>query len=311
MMSESRLIAILGPTGSGKSALAIWLAERLDGEILVCDSTQVYRHFDIGTAKPTHEERLRIPHHMLDFLEPHEIFTAGEYRRRAMSVLEDLRSRGKIPILTVGTGLYLRSVLEGLSDAPLRSEELRAKLRHRAREKPDGYLHPVLKRLDADSASRISPRDEQKLIRAIEVCLIAGKPLSEVHRAGKQPLAGFSVVKLGLNPPRPDLYARIDARVHQMFEDGLLAEARRMLKMIASPEAKPWSFIGYARLRTHFENGAPLEDTISKIQQDTRRYAKRQITWFRRESGVRWITGFGEAQSTREAAFRFLETMPL
>ncbi len=171
------LVAIVGPTASGKTPLAVSLARRFGGEVLACDSTQVYRGFDIGTAKPTLEERGGVPHHLLDLVDPSFPFTAGEYRARALAVLEDLRVRGRLPILTVGTGLYLRALLEGLADAPARSEELRARLEAGANAHSLQYLHRVLRRLDPEAAVRIGSRDRPKMIRAIEVCLLTGRPV--------------------------------------------------------------------------------------------------------------------------------------
>ncbi|HEX4541564.1 MAG TPA: tRNA (adenosine(37)-N6)-dimethylallyltransferase MiaA, partial [Candidatus Acidoferrum sp.] len=181
------LVAIVGPTASGKSALGISLAERFQGEVVACDSTQLYRAFDIGTAKPGASERRGIPHHLIDVLDPNEEATAGGYRQLAVSVLEDLKQRRRLPIFTVGTGLYLRALLEGLADVPQRSEELRERIRNSAEEHSPGYLHHVLKRLDPEAAQKIAPADEQKLIRAIEVCVLARKPISEVHRTGRKP----------------------------------------------------------------------------------------------------------------------------
>src|SRR5262249_21541785 len=200
------LVAIVGPTASGKSALAVWLAERLNGEVVACDSTQLYRGFDIGTAKPTQAERRGVPHHLIDMLEAREAATAGSYREIAIQALADLRDRKRLPIFTVGTGLYLRALLEGLADSPRRSEELRERLRASAREHGAGHLHRILTRLDRDAAARIAAGDEQKLIRAIEVCLLTQKPISEVHRSGRQPLIGWQPIKIGLNPPRELLY---------------------------------------------------------------------------------------------------------
>ena len=191
MNDPSRLIVILGPTASGKSALAIRLAEEFGGEIVVCDSTQVYRHFDIGTAKVPPAEQRGIPHHLVDIVEPAEVFTAGEYRRRALAVLDDLRHRGKLAILTAGTGLYLRALLEGLSEAPERSEELRDRLREKASRRGAEYLHRLLKRLDPATATRIAPRDTPKIIRAIEMRILTGKPVGEIHGTRPQRPGGI------------------------------------------------------------------------------------------------------------------------
>ncbi|MGH9703245.1 MAG: tRNA (adenosine(37)-N6)-dimethylallyltransferase MiaA, partial [Candidatus Acidiferrales bacterium] len=224
MSAPACLVAIVGPTASGKSELAIRLAERLGGEIVACDSTQVYRHFDIGTAKvPTAAQR-GIPHHLVDIIEPGEVFTAGEYRRRAIEALEQIRRRGRLPILTVGTGLYLRALLEGLSDAPGRSEELRERLRRRASKRGVEYLHRILRRLDPATAARIAERDAQKVIRAIEICVLARKPAAELYREARPGLPGFEAVKVGLNPAREELCARIDRRVEAMVASGWVEE---------------------------------------------------------------------------------------
>jgi tRNA dimethylallyltransferase len=299
-------VAIVGPTASGKSALALRLAAELGAEIVACDSTQVYRGFDIGTAKPAPAERGAVPHHLLDLLEPAQVFTAGDYRRRALDVLKDLRSRGRLPVFTVGTGLYFRALVEGLADAPGRSEDLRARLRKRADSRGPEYLHRVLMRLDRQAAARIAPRDANKLIRAIEVCVLAGKPISKVHGAGRLRLEGFTVIKLGLMPPRAELYERIHARTEAMLAAGWLDEVKRLVDAGVPPESKPFQFIGYRELRAHLEAVVPLEKAVRAIQQATRRYAKRQITWFRREPAVEWFNGFGDDPKTVGAAVEHL-----
>lgn len=300
------LVAIVGPTASGKSALSVFLAERLGGEVVACDSTQLYRGFDIGTAKPTKEERRGIPHHLLDVYSHGETTTAGEYRRLAMDVLEGLRRRGRVPIFTVGTGLYLRALLEGLAEAPLRSEELRERLRASAADHPPGHLHRILRRLDPSAAARIAQGDKQKLIRAVEVCFLGRKPLSEIHRAGRAPLEGWRAIKVGLMPPREALYERINARVRAMLEGGWLEEVRGLLAAGLPENAKPFDFIGYRELRAHLRGETSLEDAAAAIAQATRRYAKRQITWFRRESGVRWHENFGDDPATQRAALAWV-----
>jgi len=301
------LVAIVGPTASGKSALGVWLAERLSGEVIACDSTQVYRHFSVGTAKVTPGEQRGIPHHLVDLLEPDEVFTAGEYRRRALEVLEDLRRRGKLPIFTVGTGLYLRALLEGLSGAPTRSEALRARLRQRAEQRGSAYLHRILARLDPRAAARIAPRDLPKVVRAIEVCLLAGKPISEVHRAGRPRLEGYAVTKVGLLPAGAALYEQIERRVEAMLEKGWLEEVKRLVAQGIAPTAKPFQFIGYAELRAYLACERGWEETVRAIQQATRRYAKRQITWFRKEPGVRWFAGFGGDPCVAGSVLSYLE----
>jgi tRNA dimethylallyltransferase len=293
MNDLARLVVVLGPTASGKSELAIRLAEALDGEVLACDSTQVYRRFDIGTGKVPLPERRGIPHHLIDLVGPHDVFTAGEYAARAVIALEEVRRRGKMPILTAGTGLYLRALLEGLADAPARSEELRERLRRKARAKGPLHLHAMLKRIDPAAAKRIAPRDTQKVIRAIEMRILGGKPIAEIYRGGRRGLKGYSMMKIGLLPARTALYDRINARVGAMIASGWLDEVRRLIADGVPPEAKPFQFIGYAELREHLEGRIPLNDAVGSIQQATRRYSKRQITWFRKEPGVRWLSGFG------------------
>ena len=295
MSALPRLVAVLGPTASGKSALGIHLAEKLGGEILVCDSTQVYRHFDIGTAKvPTAEQR-GIRHYLVDLVEPSEVFTAGDYRRRALEALGDLRRRKILPILTAGTGLYLRALLEGLADAPQRSEEIRARLRQRAEQNGSGHLHRVLARLDPESAERISAADTQKIIRAIELRLLTGKPMSEIHRSGRDALQGYEIIKIGLLPPRAAIYARIHARTAAMLAAGWLDEVRALVASGVPADAKPFQFIGYVQLREHIADRLSGKDAVQQIEQATRRFAKRQLTWFRKEPGVHWLAGFGDA----------------
>lgn len=310
MSDPARLLVILGPTASGKSALGIELAERLGGEILVCDSTQVYRHFDIGTAKVPLAEQRGIPHHLVNLVEPQEVFTAGEYRRRSLNALEDLRHRDKLPILTAGTGLYLRALLEGLADAPTRSEELRDRLRAKVQGHGAEHLHRLLNRLDREAAARIAPRDTQKIIRAIEMRLLTGKAVGEIHRSGRNRLKGYTVTKIGLLPPRARLYAKIDARVNAMIAAGWLDEVRGLLDMGVPAEAKPFQFIGYSDLREQLASGRPPAGVVEKIQSATRRFAKRQITWFRKEPDVHWLSGFGDDPDVIAAALQFARLPP-
>jgi tRNA dimethylallyltransferase len=300
------LVAIVGPTASGKSSLAVALARGLGGDVLACDSTQVYRGFDIGTAKPTLEERGGVPHHLLDLVDPSFPFTAGEYRARAVAVLEDLRQRARLPFLTVGTGLYLRALLEGLADVPARSEELRARLEAGADAHSLQYLHRVLRRLDPEAALRIGSRDRPKMIRAIEVCLLTGRPLSEVHRSGRAPLEGYHPIKIGLQPPRAALYDRIERRVHTMLERGWLDEVAALVRNGVPQNSKPFDFIGYSELHAHLEGTVTLATATKAIAQATRRYAKRQVTWFRKEPLVHWFPGFGDDPAIVAATEQFV-----
>jgi tRNA dimethylallyltransferase len=300
------LVAIVGPTASGKSTLGIYLAEQFGGEVLACDSTQLYRGFDVGTAKPTAAERRSVRHHLIDVLDPSEPATAGAYREKALAALEDLRTRNKLPILTVGTGLYLRALLEGLADVPQRSETLRERLRATAADHPPAHLHKILRRLDPETAKKIAPADEQKLIRAVEVCLLAKQPLSQVHRAGRAPLADWRAIKLGLVPPREALYHRIHARAESMLAHGWLDEVRGLLQSGLPENAKPFDFIGYRELRAVLRAQMSLDDARAAIQQATRRYAKRQLTWFRKEPQVHWLPGFGDDPQVQQSARAFI-----
>jgi tRNA dimethylallyltransferase len=304
--AESPLIAIVGPTASGKSALAVWLARELGGEVVACDSTQLYRGFDVGTAKPTAEERQGVPHHLIDVLDPREESTAGGYRERAIAVLEDVRTRKQLPVFTVGTGLYLRALLEGLADVPLRSEELRERLWASVAAHPPGHLHRILKRMDPVSAGKIAPGDGQKLIRAVEVCLLAKKPLSEVHRTGRNPLRGWRAIKIGLSPEREALYQRIHARTDAMLAAGWVGEVRGLIASDLPADAKPFDFIGYRELRAVFSCEMKLEEAKAAIRQATRRYAKRQLTWFRRDAEIHWLSGFGQDTEIQQQALAWL-----
>ena len=303
---ESPLIVIVGPTASGKSALGIWLAQQLGGEVVACDSTQLYRGFDVGTAKPSAEERRGVPHHLIDVLDPREEATAGGYRERAIAVLDDLRARKRLPVFTVGTGLYLRALLEGLADVPLRSRELRERLWASAARHAPQHLHRVLKKMDPESAGKIAAEDEQKLVRAIEVCLLARKPLSEVYREGRNPLRGWRAVKLGLSPEREALYERIHLRTEAMLAAGWMEEVRGLEASGSPLDAKPFDFIGYRELRAVLQGEMKMEEARAAIQQATRRYSKRQLTWFRRDPQIHWLSGFGQDVAIQQQALAFV-----
>ena len=296
------LVVVLGPTASGKTALSLALAERFHGEIVNCDSVAMYREFDIGTAKPSSSARARLPHHLLDCVEPTGHVTAGEYAPLARQVLDEIKARGHLPILVGGTGLYLRAVLEGLFPGPQRSEELRQRLRARATSHGDQYLHRILRRLDPAAANRIHANDAPKLIRAIEVCLASRQKMSELWQIqGRDPLRGFGIVRLGLDPDRQALYERINLRARQMFDAGLIEETQRLLKKYGEA-ATPLSSLGYKQAVQFLRGELTHEQAIQAAQQAHRNYAKRQMTWFRREPEVRWLRGFGdEAQAQREA----------
>jgi len=291
---EYPLLVIVGPTAAGKSALALALAERLDGEIINCDSVQVYRGFSIGTGKTPREERRGIPHHLLDTVEPAQVFTAGDYRREAGRVLTEVRARGKWPIIVGGTGLYLRALLLGLFEGPSRSEELRARLSASAERRGREFLHRLLRRLDRKAAARIHPRDTPKIIRAVEVRLLARQPMSAMLERGRVGLQGFRVFKVGLCPERKQLAQRINARAERMFAAGLLEETRALLERSEAARIKPLGALGYRQACAALGGDLSLEDAVRETQAATRRYARRQMTWFRREADITWFAGFGD-----------------
>lgn len=295
------LVAVVGPTGSGKSELALRLAEEFQGEIVNCDSLQVYRYFDIGTAKLLPAERRGIPHHLFDILNPDEVFTAGEYARRARPILAEIVERGRLPIVAGGTGFYLRALLDGLFPGPGRDEALRARLAARESRRP-GSLHRLLSRFDSEAAKKIHFSDVPKLIRALEVCLLTRRPLSSWFAAGREALQGFRALKLGVNPPRQQLYDRLDLRCRRMFESGLLEEVRRILSMGYAASIKPFESHGYRQALQVVRGEMELPEAIYYAQRNTRRYAKRQWTWFRREPALVWIHGFGDEPGAQQAA---------
>lgn len=297
----SPMVAVVGPTGTGKSELALRIAAEFQGEIVNCDSLQLYRYFDIGTAKLPLEERGGIPHHLLDILDPNETFSAGEYARRARGILGEIASRDRLPVVVGGTGFYLRALLEGLFAGPERDEALRQRLIERERRRP-GSLHRMLGRFDPGSLQRIHERDVQKTIRALEVCLAARRPMSQMFAAGREPLEGFRVLKLGLDPPRQDLYRRLDERCKSMFEHGLLEEVRSILAHGFAASAKPFESVGYKQALQLLRGEMTLDEAIESAQRSTRRYAKRQWTWFRKEPGLEWLSGFGAEEATQSIA---------
>jgi tRNA dimethylallyltransferase len=301
--TEPLLVVILGPTASGKSALAVAMAQRFEGEIVSCDSVAVYRHFDIGTAKPSREQRAAVPHYLIDVAEPDVPFTAGEYARQARSAIADISARGKMPVVVGGTGLYLRALLEGLFPGPQRSEELRERLRSR----DSRHLHRLLTKLDAKAAANIHPNDTPKLIRAIEVCLASRSKMSELwQERGRDPLVGYRIVRIGLNPERQKLYERINRRARQMFEDGLVAETRQLIERYGSNKVGALDSLGYRQAAQFLSGESSREEAITAAQQGHRNYAKRQMTWFRREPEVRWLEGLGDEPDLEAEAARII-----
>jgi tRNA dimethylallyltransferase len=303
--SDPLLVAIVGPTGSGKTSLSLTVAERFDGEIVNCDSVAIYREFEIGTAKPSHEERNRAPHHLFDLLDPEEQMTAGEYARVGRNVLEQIKCRGKMPIVVGGTGFYLRALLEGLFEGPERSENLRARLRQIEQRRGADYIHRILWRLDPPSANRIHANDVPKVIRAIEVCLQARQPMTELWEKGRDPLPGFLILRIGLNPERNALYTRINRRCEQMFDAGLIEETVRLMRQY--PNAPALVSLGYKQAAQFLRGEINRKLAVWAAQQGHRNYAKRQLTWFRREPDVKWLSGFGDESEVQQAAIATIE----
>ena len=292
-VAEPLLVVILGPTASGKTALSIALAEKFHGEIVNCDSVAMYRELDIGTAKPSPEERARVPHHLFDFVDPAEEMTAGEYARQAREVIGEINARARLPIVVGGTGLYLRALLEGLFTGPQRSDELRERLRERTAERGSGYLHRILCRLDPASAEKIHANDQPKLIRAIEVCLASRQKMSDMWQHGRDPLNGFRILRLGLDPDRAFLYDRINKRAQNMFDGGLVEETKNLVSRYGD-SVRPLSSLGYKQAVQFLRGELTLEHAVQAAQQGHRNYAKRQMTWFRHEPDVMWFKGLGD-----------------
>jgi len=297
------LVVVAGPTGSGKSDLAIALAETFQGEIVNCDSLQLYRYLNIGTAKTPEAERRGVPHHLFDIVLPEEVFTAGDYSRLARAVVKEIAGRGKLPIVAGGTGFYLRALLNGLFPGPGRNDDLRARLLRRP-----GSLHKLLHRFDPPAAARIHANDTKKLIRALEVCLLARRPISSLHAQGTEPLTGFRILKIGLDPPRAELLERLNHRCTKMFEAGLADEVQQVIALGYPPTAKAFESIGYREAILYLAGEFTPDEAIAATQVATRQYAKRQRTWFRREPGILWLEGFGNSTQTIETANCFVQS---
>lgn len=317
---EPLVVVVLGPTACGKTALALAIARRFHGEIVNCDSVAMYREFEIGTAKPSAAERAEIPHHLLDCVDPFSDVSAGEYARQARQILSEIERRKNLPIVSGGTGLYLRALLEGLFFGPQRdgfsrNEDLRIRLRARAEKHGPDRLHSILRRLDKAAATRIHANDIPKVIRAIEVCLAARKTsfrnMTELWQEGREPLQGFRILRLGLNPDRELLYARINQRAAKMFDPnrtdgGLFAETEKLLAKYGS-EARPLASLGYKQAAQFLRGELDRDSALAAAQQAHRNYAKRQITWFRREPDVHWLPGFGDDPAIQAKALVTVE----
>jgi tRNA dimethylallyltransferase len=305
-VSQPILPVILGPTASGKTSLSLFLAERLRGEIVSCDSVAVYRELELGTAKPAKEERHRVPHHLIDVAGPTELFTAGDYARLARRTILETHGRGCVPIVVGGTGLYLRALLEGLFAGPPRSEELRQRLRDQATDRGPEYLHKVLRRLDSAAAQAIHANDVAKVIRAVEVSISSRRPMTDLWREGREPLRGFRILRIGLNPDRDALYQRINARAAEMFARGLVEETRALEERYGK-NLRPLGSLGYKQATQYLAGELTLPQAIAAAQQGHRNYAKRQMTWFRREPDVHWLEGFGSDAGVQEQCWRWIE----
>jgi tRNA dimethylallyltransferase len=316
------LVVVLGPTASGKTALALAIARRFQGEIVNCDSVAMYRDFEIGTAKPSASERVEIPHHLFDCVDPLTDFSAGEYVRQARQVLREIISRDSVsgtgpghphlPIVSGGTGLYLRALIDGLFPGPPRSEQLRKRLRRRAEKYGTGHLHRVLQRLDSSAATRIHANDLPKMIRAIEVCLASRRPMTELWQHGSEALHGFRILRLGLDPAREALYARINRRAALMFDvrrtdGGIIVETKGLLAKYGE-QARPFASLGYKQSLQFLRGESDRESALAAAQQAHRNYAKRQITWFRREPDVCWLAGFGDDPEIQKISLATVES---
>jgi tRNA dimethylallyltransferase len=296
------LVAVVGPTASGKSALAIALARAFDGEIVSCDSTAVYRGLDIGTDKPSDADRAAVPHHLIDVAAPTEVYSAARFAQDAGRIIHDIASRGRLPIVAGGTGFYYRALVRGLFPGPARDEALRARLDRVAERRGVEALHRWLTRVDPASALRIQPRDRKRLVRALEVYLLTGRPLTDHFEATQSAVPGFSVFTLGVAVPRPVLRARVSARVDQQLARGVVQEVDQLIAAGVPETAHAFSGLVYRQIMDMRRGIRGLAETRDLIVQENMRYARRQLIWFRKEPGVVWFEGGGEAAGIQEQA---------
>jgi tRNA dimethylallyltransferase len=284
------VLAILGPTATGKSALAMAVAEELGGEIVNADALQVYRGFDIGTAKPGKADQERVPHHLIDILEPAEVYSAGEFARRAREAIDEIQARGRMPVVVGGSGLYLRALFQGISPVPTGDPEVRLDLRERLEAEGLPVLRAELERLDPATAARLGAGDTQRVLRALEVARVTGRPLSSWIEEQPFGTQGIAAIRVGLTLPRAILYDRIAGRVARMMEAGWLEEVVELLRQDLSPRLPAFQAIGYRQLVRHLEGGWSLDQAVAEITTETRHFAKRQETWFRKEPDVTWFS---------------------
>ncbi len=296
-----RLVAILGPTASGKSALGVALARQWRGEIVSCDSTAVYRGFDIGTDKPSLEQRGGIPHHLIDVADPAEEYTAARYAREAADAVRAIAGRGHLPIVVGGTGLYYRALTRGLFPGPGRDAALRARLEGIAARRGPAFLHRMVARVDPPSALRIQPRDTKRLVRALEVFFLTGRPLTAHFADTVAPLEGWDILPIGLRLEAADTAARVARRVDEQFARGLIDEVRGLLASGLPPTARPFSGLVYRQVLEYLRGDRDEAATRALIVQENRRYARRQLIWFRKEPNLVWFSAAGEQPGTRAA----------
>jgi tRNA dimethylallyltransferase len=306
-MERPRLVAILGPTATGKSALALSIAERCGGEIINCDSTAVYRGFDIGTDKVAMADRRGIPHHLIDIVEPSGEYTAAQYARDASQTVREIHARGGLPIVVGGTGFYFRALTRGLFPGPGRDAALRERLENIATRRDVTFLHRMLQRVDPESARRIQPRDRKRIVRALEVFFLTGRPLTAHFADTVPPLPEVDVVAMGLRLPADQIAERVARRVDDQFARGLLDEIRTLLSAGIPETARPFGGLVYRQALEHLHGVRDEAATRALIAQENRRYARRQLIWFRKEPNLAWFDGPGESPSTRAAVHRFLE----
>jgi tRNA dimethylallyltransferase len=301
------LVAVLGPTATGKSALALALAARFGGEIINCDSTAVYRGFDIGTDKVALGERRGIPHHLIDVADPTDVYTAAQFASDAARVIRDVQSRGRLPLLVGGTGFYYRALTRGLFPGPGADDALRARLESVAGRRGTAFLHRMLSRLDPPSASRIPAGDRKRMIRAIEVFFLTGRPLTAHFAETASPIAGMTVRAIALRIPTALTAARVARRVDAQFERGLLDEIRGLLDSGVPESARPFGGLVYRQALEHLHGVRGEAATRELIARENRRYARRQLIWFRKEPDLEWFDGPGESPATFAAVERLLE----
>ena len=305
---SNKLVAILGPTATGKSALALALAERFDGEIINCDSTAVYRGFDIGTDKIAPEDRRGIPHHLIDIADPTDEYTAAQFARDAARVVRDIHGRGRLPMVVGGTGFYYRALTRGLFPGPGKDAALRRRLESIAERRGVAFLHRMLKRVDAGSALRIQPRDLKRLVRALEVYFLTGRPLTAHFADTASPLPDVDVIAIALRLPAAATSERVTRRVDQQFERGLLDEIRTLLDRGIPEAARPFGGLVYRQALEHLHGLRDEAATRALIAQENRRYARRQLIWFRKEPNLVWFDGPGESSSTIAAVTSLIDT---